>query len=79
MKLIYDQTRDRKQLHSLVHHLLQTRKGQVLSGIKARQLFAEIYGLDIDHHEYANVLDEMSRREECILTKGNGDCEYLIN
>jgi hypothetical protein len=76
MKLIY--TQGEKRLKKLVHDWLISRTGEVLSGIKARSLFQDLYGIDIDHHEYISVLDEMSRRGECTVIQGWGDTTYLI-
>lgn len=80
MKLIYDSQKDHHQIETLIHHWLTSRRGEVMSGMIARQLFARIYGIDIDHHEYAYVLDAMSRRDECTHCgfNKNGDTEYLI-
>ena len=80
MKLIYDSQKDSKKLRSLVHGWLQSRKGEVLSGMKARHLFNDIYGIDIDHHDYAYCLDWMSQIGECTHYNCNGgDTQYLIS
>jgi hypothetical protein len=51
-----------------------------MSGMKARQFFADLYGIDIDHHEYAYVLDAMYQRGECEYYASNGgNTEYIIN
>lgn len=79
MKLIYDSTKDHKPLTALIHSWLSSRKGEVLSGLRARQLFSEMYGIDIDHHEYAYCLDWMSRIGEATHYNCNGgDTQYLI-
>ena len=81
MKLTYDQTKDRRQLDRLVHMLLSSRRGEAMSGMVARRLFADLYGLDIDHHEYACMLDAMERRQECTRDgwNRNGDSQYIIS
>ncbi len=79
MKLTYNQETDHKQIRRLTHMLLQSRKGEIMSGMKARHFFSETYGLGIDHHEYAYTLDEMSRNDEAEYYSHNwGDTEYLI-
>jgi hypothetical protein len=80
MKLTYDQTRDRRQIQRLVKLFLTSRKGELISCMAARQKFAELYGIDIDHHEYANALDEMSRTGEATIQgwDKHGDTQYLI-
>ncbi len=63
MKLIYGHE-DRKELELLTHHFLQTRQGEEHTGYSARQLYHSIYGIDIDHHVWADTLDRMTRTEE---------------
>ena len=80
MKLIYDSHKDHRQIERLIHEWLGSRRGEVMSGMKARNFFADLYGIDIDHHEYAYVLDAMCQRGECEHYASNGgDTQYLIN
>ena len=67
MKLIYNSSKDHKQIEAITHHLLQTRHGEVIGSHKAQEFFGSVYGLDIDHHEWAYMLDYMSRIEEADL------------
>ena len=81
MKLNYDQLKDRKPLNALVHTLLLTMSGKVVSGMSARQYISETYGIDIDHHEYAYVLDAMSRNgtgDAVYHSYNGGDTQYKI-
>ena len=79
MKLTYDGYKDHKYIRALTHSWLASRKGEIMSGMKARILFNQIYGIDIDHHEYAYTLDWMSQIEECVHhSYHGGDTEYLI-
>jgi hypothetical protein len=79
MKLEYHAVNDHKQLRQLVRILLLSQEGMVLSGIEARRLFNQLCGIDIDHHEYAYVLDEMTRTGEAIYWDHHGGgTEYRV-
>ena len=79
MKLIYDPVKDHRELRRLIHAWLASRKGEVISGMSARRMFSEMYGIDIDHHEYAYELDNMTRTQECQhYAFHGGDTQYII-
>ena len=78
MKLIYDGNKDHKYIRIFTHNFLQARKGEIISGMKARQMCNEFYGMDIDHHEWAYTLDWMSQIGEADhVNHHGGDTQYL--
>lgn len=81
MKLTYDPQIDKKQLKSLIQFLLQSRKGETMTGLKAQKMFREFYGLDINHHEYSKMLDYLASIEgaEVVGHNSDGMTIYLIN
>jgi hypothetical protein len=78
MKLTYDSQKDHKFIHAITHTYLQSRKGEELTGMKARQMYAGTFGMDIDHHEWINTLEYMTTIGEAKITQGFGDCKYFI-
>ena len=79
MHLQYDAVQDRKKLRELVRLFILDRKGTVVSGLQMRQYVNSRYGIDIDHHEYAYTLDEMSRRGEVSFYRPHsGDTQYYV-
>jgi len=79
MKLIYNSQTDRKELNSLIQDWILLRKGDILSGTSCRVLFNNIYGIDIDHHEYAYVLDHLCSIKAVEHYDHNwGDTQYRV-
>ena len=79
MKLIYNSNEDRDELKSLIQDWLLSYKGKVFSGVSARMFFNELYGIDIDHHEYARVLDFLQIIKSADFYNHNGgDTQYII-
>lgn len=59
MKLDYDPLKDRRQLRALMKLVIFAQKSQVVSGMSMRRIGNQDYGIDIDHHEWAYLLDEL--------------------
>lgn len=79
MKLLYKSQEDHEQLQALIKLFILSLPGETLSGLRCRTLFHSLYGIDIDHHEYAYVLDLMCRKGEVIYYSHNsGDTQYII-
>lgn len=79
MRLIYKPDEDRKELRALIKLFILSRPTDTLSGLRCRTLFYSLYGIDIDHHEYAYALDEMCIKGEVIYYSHNsGDTQYII-
>jgi len=79
MKLIYNSNEDHKELTALIQDWILSRKGSIMSGRSARVLFSDVYGIDIDHHEYAFVLDYLFTIEAVdFLSHNSGDTQYFV-
>lgn len=79
MKLVYNGRKDHTELRRLLKALVSTQKGEILSGMSARVKFNQVYGIDVDHHEYAYLFDQMSRTGETEYYNHNGgDTQYRI-
>lgn len=79
MRLTYHPLQDRTQLTALIKLFILSRPTDTLSGLRCRTLFYQLYGIDIDHHEYAYVLDAMCTRGEVTYHSHNGgDTQYAI-
>jgi hypothetical protein len=70
---------DREKERSLAKLLLSSQKGMEFTGMTARQFFTANFGVNIDHHVYTDIMDEMTRYNDAICTQGWGDTRYLIN
>ena len=80
MKLTYNSQTDHKEIKALTRLILLSQKGKIFSGMSARQFCNQVYGIDIDHHEWAYRLDEMTRTGEATYHAYNGgDTQYIIN
>ncbi len=81
MKLHYNIPDDRKEIRNLTHWFLASRKGEIVSGLSARVLFNKMFGIDIDHHEWAYTLDWMTRatEEAQYHNRNGGDTQYVIS
>lgn len=79
MELKYDSYKDSKYIRALCRVLILPHKGQVVSGMSMRLEAYDIYHLSIDHHEFANTLDQMEREGfvEHSAYHG-GDTEYKV-
>lgn len=79
MKLIYS-TDDRDKLKNLLQDWILSRKGSIMSALSARKLFSDVYGIDIDHHEYAYILDYLHNIKAISYYEHNyGDTAYIIS
>ena len=79
MKLQYDAVRDHSEVRQLVKLFIRQRKGSIVSGMDMRIWVNSTYGIDIDHHEYAYALDQMTRSEEVTYhNHHSGDTQYLV-
>lgn len=78
MKLSYDIQKDHKFIHAITHTFLQSRKGEELTGMKARQMYSITFGIDIDHHDWIFTLEYMTQIGEAVCTQGWGDTKYRI-
>ena len=79
MKLTYNTNEDMKELRNLTQDWILSRKGQIMSGLSCRRLFADVYGIDIDHHVYAYTLDYLRNIEAIKFHAHNdGDTQYLV-
>ena len=79
MKLIYKPEQDRAQLNMLIKLFILSRPNDTLSGMRCRGLFSDLYGIDIDHHEYAYMLDHLCTKKEITYSDFHGgDTQYVI-
>ena len=79
MKLTYNPSEDARELSRLCRLFLESRKGDVLSGMDAQCKFQEIYGISIDYHIWAYELDAMARYNMAKVYDFNGgNQKYLI-
>ena len=79
MRLTYDQTNDRKELNELVELLVKSFAGtRDYSGMDMRVEVNRKFGINIDHHEFTYMMDNMTRTGEAVSTQGWGDTRYRI-
>ena len=79
MNLNYNQQTDRKELNELVELLVKSFAGSHdYSGMDMRVEVNRKFGINIDHHEFTYMMDNMTRTGEAACTQGWGGTRYRI-
>ena len=65
MKLIYDQIKDKKEIRALCRALISFKGyGEIVDCMSLRIWTNEVFGIDIDHHEFSEVLESLTKLKE---------------
>jgi|APSaa5957512622_1039677.scaffolds.fasta_scaffold497634_1 hypothetical protein len=81
MELTYDRESrtDKKHLHALLEDFILSHNGLTLNGMSAASAFNSRYGLNVNWHEFSEVLDIMSRKGLTKFFSHNGGyVEYTV-
>lgn len=78
IQIKFAEDRTDEQIVTLLVALLRTKVGAVYDGVAAARVLKEYYGIYVDWHTTAAVLDLMSRRGLAECVQAWGMCRYLI-